>query len=239
MDMALDTWLDESPTFDDEQPKDDLDCQAHPHITASDEEAAFELLSQAAPENSELHDYYMLVQTLLLNSVVEMHRPVGMKREPDFWRSRYADFFIDLMNTMRDAMGMDPICAKILRVGISVKFNKPEDWLLPKDGLSEDQIAAECARYALMWSRIAGEHPDGIDDEASNYLFTPNRPGKGRQHVAAEEIPAMPSPISLVRQPNQEAPRVAPRTLAKPSTVRHSSWMMGLDDDLSEQASAH
>jgi hypothetical protein len=189
-------------------------------------------LTRSAPENSELYDWYRLVQALLQNSIFEMRRGTGARLEPEFWRSRYADFFIDQFNCMRELMGMTTVTARTLRIGIARKFDQPDDWLLPDDNLSEDEIDVVCGQYAKMWRRIHRDNPEGVDDASSNYLFTPNitpTPTRAEEAKASLQDPPKPrqeSEPSIAQALFQIKPlRAANNTLSSAQSAHKNAQM--------------
>lgn len=156
--------------------------------------------------NHEVLECFKLVQAILTGSLQDMQRPVGMKREPPFWRSRRADFFIDLLNEMRAQLNMSEMCPTSLRVGVARKFGKPDDWLMPTDGLSKLEVEAVINDYHKKWATLCREYPDGIEDNSSDYLFTPNRDDQPTEE--SDHISPVATPSNLER--NSRAPRVQP-----------------------------
>lgn len=174
-------------------------------------------------ENTEVFQSYLLIQNVLYHSWMEIKRTSTRKAEAEFWRSRRADFFVYLLNLHRDLMGMSFIHADCYRRGIAEKLNKPKDWLMPEDGMSDEEVEEFCENYMSRWRSVREAHPNGVGDPAAERMFTPNLPGKASGKPLRDS--REPTPICEYRNQRQNA-RAEEEQLEFPLDVAASS----LDD---------
>lgn len=153
--------------------------------------------------NGELYDWYLLVQGILINSFYEMKRGYGLSSEVAFWRSNYADYLVELYNGMRELMGLERTSCDAFRLGIAKRLKRDDDWLFPQTQRSPADVARSNARYANAWKRINELFPEGVDDNSSDYLFTPNleeEDQRSRAEVAKMQLKEPPLPPQYDRR---------------------------------------
>lgn len=178
---------------------------AHPGITGGGGEDNNPFLCDggARIENSEVYQSYLLIQSVLYHSFMEIKRKSSQAAEVEFWRSRRADFFVYLMNLHRDLMGLEPIHADAYRRGIAAKLKQDHDWLMPEDGLDDEEVEAFCENYMDRWRELSQAYPDGVDDPTEERMFKPNPPKADADKPVRD--PREPTPISEYREQRQQA----------------------------------
>lgn len=156
-------------------------------------------------ENTELYQSYVLIQNVLYHSFMEIKRRSTQAAEVEFWKSRRADFFVYLTNLHRECMEMDPIHADTYRKGIARTLDKPSDWLMPEDDLTEDEVEAYCEDYLSRWRQLSEAHPEGVEDPEIDKMFEPNIDKSAKPKRKVTRKAREPVPINEYRHRRQQS----------------------------------